>query len=128
MSKRILVIDDEDAVREVIQGCLEELAGWKVLLAGSGIEGLAIAASEPLDAILLDVSMPGLNGIQTLEKLKGNPETQDIPVILLTAKALSTEQAEFAQLELAGVITKPFNPMTLVEQVAQFLEWEIELF
>jgi CheY-like chemotaxis protein len=122
-SKRILVIDDEEAVQEVIQGCLEELADWQVLLASSGGEGLAIASTEPLDAILLDVSMPLMNGVETFQKLQANPVTQAIPVILLTAKVQPAEQAQFGQLSLAGMIAKPFDPMMLVAQIAQILGW-----
>ncbi|HEY9299240.1 MAG TPA: response regulator [Phormidium sp.] len=124
MSKKILVVDDEEAIQEVIKSCLEELAGWQVLLAGSGVEGLRIANSEQLDAILLDISMPEMNGIEMFQKLQGNSTTQKIPVVLLTGSTLSKERQQFLQLEqVAGVIIKPFNALNLVEQVAQTLGW-----
>ena len=69
LTKRILVIDDEELIQEVIQGSLEDVGGWEVLLARSGREGLLIAASQRLDAILLDVSMPEMDGVETLQKL-----------------------------------------------------------
>ncbi|MFB2838059.1 response regulator [Floridanema evergladense] len=126
MSKKILVVDDDEAIQEVIKSCLEELAGWQILLASSGLEGFRIANSEPLDAILLDISMPEMNGIEMLQKLQENSVTQKIPVFLLTARTLSPIQQQFLQLEqVAGVIAKPFNIIKLVEQVSQSLGWEV---
>jgi len=122
------VIDDEDVVQEVIQGCLEDVGGWETLLAGSGSLGLRIATDELPDAILLDVSMPDMDGVETFQKLQENPETKDIPVVLLTAKIQPTDQAHFSQLGIVGVIAKPFDPMTLAGQVAEMLGWKLELF
>lgn len=123
VAKRILVIDDEELVQEVIQASLEEVGGWTVLLADSGTQGLAIAASQTCDAILLDVSMPGMNGIETFQKLQENCTTQAIPVIFLTAKVQPEDKARFFELTIAGIITKPFDPMTLTDQVAEILGW-----
>lgn len=120
----VLVIDDEAAVREVIQGCLEDIAEWQVFAAGSGREGLLIAASEQPQAILLDVSMPEMDGIETFQKLQENPVTQTIPVILLTARVQPQDRAQFSTLGVAGVIIKPFDPMTLVDEIAELLSWE----
>lgn len=128
MSKKILVVDDDEAIQEVVKSCLEELAGWQVLLAGSGLEGLRIANTEPLDAILLDISMPEMNGIEMLRKLQENSTTRKIPVFLLTARTFSPDRQQFLESsQLAGVIVKPFNALNLVEQVAQSLGWEFEL-
>ncbi|MBE9224014.1 response regulator [Phormidium sp. LEGE 05292] len=121
MSKKILVVDDDGAIQEVIKTCLEDLAGWQVLLAGSGLEGLLIANSEPLDAILLDISMPKMNGIEMLQKLQENSTTRKIPVFLLTATTLSLDRQQLKQ--VAGVIVKPFNIIKLVEQMSQSLGW-----
>jgi CheY-like chemotaxis protein len=121
MSKRILIIDDEKDIRETTQICLEIANEWEVLTAGSGREGLLKAASEHPDVILLDVMMPDMDGLTTLENLKANPQTQNIPVILLTAKAQAAEQRQFTQLKVVAVITKPYDPFTLSEQVAQAL-------
>jgi CheY-like chemotaxis protein len=125
MTKRILVIDDEELIQEVIQGSLEDVGGWEVLLAGSGYEGLSIAASQPLDAILLDVSMPEMDGIETLHKLRSQLTTQAIPVIFLTAKVQPADKAKFSQLSIAGAIAKPFDPMTLTAEIAEILGWEL---
>jgi CheY-like chemotaxis protein len=123
-TKLVLVIDDEELVREVIQACLEEIGHWETVLASSGSEGLLIAASEPVDAILLDVSMPKMDGFQTLQKLRASPATQAIPVIFLTAILNSTDTSQFSQLGIAGMIAKPFEPSILIEQIAEILGWE----
>jgi CheY-like chemotaxis protein len=124
-TKRVLVIDDEEVVQEVIQGCLEDVVGWETLLASSGSEGLRMAAAEQPDAILLDVSMPDMDGVETFQQLLDDSVTQRIPVILLTAKVQPADQARFAALGIVGVIAKPFDPMTLADQVAAELGWEV---
>lgn len=124
-AKRILVVDDEERIREVVQTCLEVLHSWQVSLAGSGSEGLAKAEAEKPHAILLDVSMPEMDGLATLEKLKANPITALIPVILLTAKVQPKDQAQFIALDIVGVITKPFDPLKIAEQIAEFLHWSL---
>ncbi|WP_228061802.1 response regulator [[Phormidium] sp. LEGE 05292] len=124
MSKRVLVVDDEADIRAVIQGCLEEIAGWEVMIADSGEQGLQIAAQEQLDGILMDVSMPGMGGLEALQKLQQNPQTRTIPVALLTAKVLPEEQKLFASLGIVGLIMKPFDPMILVDLVASVFGWE----
>lgn len=121
--KRILLIDDEKSLSTVIQACLENLADWTVLKAESGKEGLLKAQTEKLNAILLDVMMPDLDGFTVLQELKKNPVTQSIPVMLITAKVEPTKHEQYAQLGIAGVINKPFDPLRLAEQVAGILGW-----
>lgn len=121
--KRILVIDDEINLCTVIQACLENLGGWETRVAFSGKEGLAIAQTQRFDAILLDVMMPDLDGITLLGELQNNTATQAIPVILFTAKVQSSDLAQFAKLGVAGVIAKPFDPLTLADRVASSLGW-----
>lgn len=125
VTKRILVVDDEEHIQEVIQTCLEILQNWQVILAGSGMEGLRQAEMQQPDAILLDISMPDMDGLTTLQRLRENPITQTIPVILLTAKVQPSDHARFATLDITGIITKPFDPMTLAEQIAETLNWEL---
>ncbi len=122
-SKRILIIDDEDDIRAVVQVSLEEFGGWQTIPAASGIEGLAIARSEVPDAILLDVSMPDFDGYQVFEALQQNARTQAIPVIFLTAKVLPSDRQQFASLQIAGVITKPFDPTLIWQEVGLILGW-----
>ncbi|HEY9675241.1 MAG TPA: response regulator [Waterburya sp.] len=122
-TKRILVIDDEDGIREIIQICLEAAAGWDVLTAASGSEGLATAQAQKPDAILLDVMMPDMDGPTTFRQLQADPTTQHIPTILLTAKAKISEQQQFIDLGVTGVITKPFKAQDLVNQIRKILHW-----
>jgi CheY-like chemotaxis protein len=129
MNKRILVVDDEESLRELAATCLEDLGGWEVITAESGPEGLskAEAASDEvtrLDAILLDVSMPVMDGFAVYDTLKAKAALQQIPIVLLTAKVLPGDRTRFAQMEIAGVITKPFDPMLLCAQLATILGWE----
>lgn len=124
-TKHILIIDDRERIREVVKACLEDLGGWEATTAESGNQGLDKANSEQLDAILLDLSMPDMDGFVLFQKLQENPATQSIPVILLTAKVLLADKATFSQMGVAGIITKPFDPVTICEQVAKILGWDI---
>ncbi|BAZ19835.1 two-component response regulator [Kalymmatonema gypsitolerans NIES-4073] len=122
MPKRILLIDDEERLSEVVQTCLEIMAGWEVLTARTAKEGLFKAQEEHPDAILLDVMMPEMDGITLFRHLQENRATQSIPVILLTAKMQPVDQAQFAQLSVAGVIAKPFDALTLADEVTKLLK------
>lgn len=122
-SRRVLLIDDEDDVREVAQLSLEMVAKWDVVTASSGAAGVALAASDQPDAIVLDVMMPGMDGSATFSHLRANPATRHIPVVLLTAKILDPVADRFAQ-EVASVISKPFDPMRLPGQIARALGWQ----
>lgn len=125
LAKRVLIIDDEDDIREVAQTGLEIMGGWEVLTASSSYEGLTKAATEQLDAILLDVMLPDMDGPTTFQHLQANPITCEIPVILLTAKVQAADQRRFADLAVKAVLTKPFNPVTLADQVAELLGWKL---
>lgn len=124
MPKRILLIDDEDGARRITQFSLEAAAGWEVLTAASGVDGLSIAASEIPDAILLDVMMPDLDGPSTFGRLQENPTTRSIPVIMLTAKASPAEHQPLIALGIAGIITKPFKIPALIAQIRSILNWQ----
>ena len=125
LAKRVLIIDDEDDIREVAQTGLEIMGGWEVLTASSSYEGLTKAATEQIDAILLDVMLPDMDGPTTFQHLQANPVTCEIPVILLTAKVQAADQRRFADLAVKAVLTKPFNPVTLADQVAELLGWKL---
>jgi CheY-like chemotaxis protein len=120
--KHILLVDDEDDIREVAALSLEAVGGWRVSSAADGSAGVAMARAERPDAILLDVMMPGLDGPATFARLQADPLTRDIPVILLTAKAQGADRRRFDQLGVAGTLTKPFDPMTLTDQIAAILD------
>ena len=123
MSRKILIIDDEDDIREVAALSLESVAGWDVAMASSGAQGLLRAAEYQPDAILLDVMMPGMDGPTTFRELRKNPVTAKIPVLLLTAKVQATDQRRFADLGVEAVLFKPFDPLTLSTQISTVLGW-----
>jgi CheY-like chemotaxis protein len=123
MHRRILIIDDEDDIRQVAALSLETVAGWEVVVASSGAQGLARAVDYQPDAILLDVMMPGMDGPSTFRELRKNPATAKIPVLLLTAKVQSTDQRRFADLGVEAVLFKPFDPLTLATQISSVLSW-----
>ncbi|MDY6806137.1 MAG: response regulator [Cyanobacteriota bacterium] len=122
-TKRILLIDDEADLREVARLSLEMVGGWQVIEGRSGSECLAKAETEQPDAILLDLMMPGMDGSTTFQRLQANNATKQIPVIFLTAKVNSDDRFQFPQLGISGVIAKPFDPMSLAQQVAEILGW-----
>ncbi|HBL12483.1 MAG TPA: two-component system response regulator [Cyanobacteria bacterium UBA11162] len=124
-NKCILLIDDEEDIREVAQLSLELEAGWDVLTANSGSEGIAKAKTQQPDAILLDVMMPDMDGFTTFQQLQADLVSRSIPVILLTAKVQPADQRKFQAIGVAGWITKPFDPISLAHQVADTLGWQL---
>ncbi|MDJ0705861.1 MAG: response regulator [Leptolyngbyaceae cyanobacterium MO_188.B28] len=112
-SKILLSIDDEESISKVIQVALEMMAGWTVLIANSGVEGITMAETQKPDAILLDVEMPVVDGLKTLHRLQENPLTQNIPVVFLTCWPHFVNQGELGKLGVKAVIEKPFDPLTL---------------
>lgn len=122
-TRRVLVVDDDDAIREVAQMALQIVGGWDVTTATNGQEALVRAAAEQPDAMLLDVMMPDMDGPTTIGHLKSDPRTEAIPVVLLTAKVQTRDHREWRELDLAGVIAKPFDPMALPQQMAALLGW-----
>ncbi|WP_013334643.1 response regulator [Gloeothece verrucosa] len=123
--KRVLVIDDDAGVRTVVQGSLEDLAGWQVTTASTGYQGLLKANQEQFDVLILDIKMPGMNGLTVLKHLKENPKTRTLPVILLTAEIIFMEAESKNNIEIKGVITKPFNVNTLAQQIAKLVGWTL---
>lgn len=123
MSKRVLVIDDEEDIRTVAQVSLEMFGNWEVLTACCGAEGMETAAREKPDAILMDVMMPDMDGPTTFVKMQEQAETRGIPVILLTAKVQGPDRQKFEELGVSGVLSKPFDPTTLATEVAAVLGW-----
>jgi CheY-like chemotaxis protein len=122
--RRVLIIDDDDDIRQVAALSLETVAGWDVCTASSGAEGIGRAASEKPDAILLDVMMPAMDGPTTFLELQKRKETVGIPVVLLTAKVQGPDQRRFASLGVAAVLLKPFDPLTLSRQICDALGWQ----
>jgi CheY-like chemotaxis protein len=122
-SKLILVIEDDLDIQVVVKSCLNKLGGWEVVQAISGAAGIQQAQSCAPDAILLDMMMPDMDGLSVLQRLQAESSTQSIPVILLTAKVEFNQPQAYEPLQLAGVITKPFDPLQLVQQMVEILHW-----
>jgi CheY-like chemotaxis protein len=121
MSQCVLLVDDEEDARSIIKLGLEMSTDWSILTASSGQEALILAAEHHPDVILLDMMMPEMDGRVTLQHLKENPETRNIPVILATAKVQPAEAATFQELDVIAVFTKPVRPLELAEQILQAL-------
>lgn len=123
--RRILIIDDDDDIREVAALSLETVAGWQVATASSGVAGIRAAIASPPDAILMDVMMPAMDGPTAVKEIQNTPSIAHIPVILLTAKVQGVDQRRFASLGVAGVIVKPFDPLTLAAKMSAALGWRV---
>jgi CheY-like chemotaxis protein len=119
---RILHVDDEPDIREVVELSLGLDPDFTVQGCCSGREALAIAAEWEPDIILLDVMMPGLDGPATLAQLRQNAETAQFPVVFMTARTQAREVARFWALGAAGVIAKPFDPMTLAASLRGYVQ------
>lgn len=119
---KVLIIDDEDDIRSVAALSLGILGGVEVVEADTGKDGISKAASEQPDVILLDMMMPGMDGPTTLLALRDHPDTNKIPVIFLTARAMTNEVERLKQMGAKGILTKPFDPTALASQVRAILE------
>lgn len=123
----ILLIDPDVEVREVLRLCLHDFGGWNVIPALSTQEGLQKLATEHLDAILLDLLIPEeIDGLQLLQTLRAHPLGRSIPIILITASARWFNSYQIDEMGVIGAIAKPFNPLTLPQQLARLLHWTIE--
>jgi CheY-like chemotaxis protein len=121
--QKVLIVDDEDDVRELARISLERVGGLEVVVASSGEEGIAVAAAEQPDAVLLDAMMPGIDGPQTLERLKADAATAQIPVVFLTGSVQEFERDHFMSLGAKAILPKPFDPMTLANDLRACLGW-----
>ncbi len=119
---KILIIDDEEDTRSIASMSLGLLGGADVIEAASGKEGLVKAAEELPDVIILDLMMPEMDGAQTLTNLRKNPITENIPVIFLTVKGMFEEFDKLKELGALAVLTKPFDPTLLTNQIIDILK------
>jgi len=115
--RKILVVEDAPDIQKIYRISLERVGGFEVEICGSGAEALRRAPVYLPDLILLDVMLPGMDGPAILERLRQNPQIRALPVIFLTGKAQPREIAHFLELGAIGVITKPFDAMTLPREV-----------
>ncbi len=114
------MVDDDPVIVKLLRVNFE-MEGYEVLSADDGLEGLARAHGDRPDVIILDVMMPGMNGLDVARALKGSEETRGIPIILLSAKAQASDVAEGREVA-DDYMTKPFDPLELLDRVAGFLE------
>jgi len=119
---KVLVIDDEDDIRRIARLSLAAVGGMDVCEANGGSVAVAAALRNQPDVVLLDMMMPGMDGLATFRALQENPETAEIPVVFLTAKAMSAEVSRLKSLGARGVLVKPFDPMTLPALLRELLD------
>ena len=118
--KRVLAVDDEPHILKLVSFSLKA-HGFEVIEATDGLSAVDVAEREQPDLILLDVMMPGLDGYEACRRIKANPNTEHIPVVMLTAKTQVTEQKTGLEAGALDYICKPFTPKDLVAQVNGFL-------
>jgi len=124
MAKKILVVDDERHIVRLVEVNLTR-AGYDIVTAYDGVEALESVKSDTPDMIVLDVMMPRMDGFEVLRRLQADPETQNIPVIMLTAKAQDADIFKGWSSGVSSYLTKPFNPrelLTFVERIFQSLQ------
>ncbi len=112
----VLVIDDDPVILELLRVNFE-IEGLNVICAADGEEGFRRAKAERPDIVISDIMMPKRDGLQLLTDLKGDPSTEDLPVILLSAKAQKTEVRQGLDLGADDYITKPFDPLELIDRL-----------
>jgi two-component system alkaline phosphatase synthesis response regulator PhoP len=118
--KKILAVDDERHIVRLIQVNLER-AGYQVTTAFDGNEALKKVEADKPDLIVLDVMMPRMDGFEVLKRLQANPETREIPIVMLTAKAQDADVFRGWSSGVSAYLTKPFNPLELVTFVRRIL-------
>jgi CheY-like chemotaxis protein len=115
--QRILYVEDEPDIQAVARIALETVGGFSIKICQHGQQALAEAAEFKPDLLLLDVMMPDMDGPTTLAELHKQPELANIPAIFMTAKVQPQEVAQLRTMGAVDVITKPFDPMTLSDQI-----------
>jgi len=115
--QRLIYVDDEPDIRAIARFVLQELAGYGVEFCSSGAEAIECARRFKPDLILLDVMMPGMDGIETFKRLSAMPQLAGVPIVFMTAKAMKHEWDDYRRLGVAGIISKPFDPMELSDAI-----------
>ena len=115
--KKILLVEDNDDIRTIVKAALETIGGMQVHGCASGAEAVADAAGYAPQLVLLDVMMPDMDGPGVMARLRADPATASVPVVFLTAKTAGAEIQRLLSLGALGVLTKPFDPLKLHEQV-----------
>lgn len=118
--KTILIADDEEDLRLLVQVTLEN-PSYQILTAVDGFSAVDAISSHIPDLLILDWMMPGLSGCEVVKILRQNPDTANIPVVMLTAKDGIESRKQMASLDLAGYLVKPFSPLELIQIVQEVL-------
>ncbi len=118
---KILLVDDEPDIRTIAELGLRAVGGHVVVMAANGHDACVMALAAQPDVVLLDMMMPGMDGLATFDKLKHGEKTAHLPVIFVTAKVQKSEVAHYLALGAKGVISKPFDPMTLAHEVSEIM-------
>jgi len=121
--RRVMCVEDDADIRMILEFSLGSLGGYEVLACSGGRAALARAGSFRPDLVLLDVMMPDLSGPETLEALRRLPEMQGVPVVFITAKAMPEEVEKLLDYGATGVIVKPFDPVSLPQQIRIYWEY-----
>lgn len=120
-SKKVLLVDDDPNIRRIAQIVLNNIGKYDVMLAGGGADAIDLAKQTKPDLILLDVMMPDMDGPTTLTQIRSIPGLQNTPTIFVTAKVQKHEMHAYKQQGALGVITKPFDPMNLCNEIDRLL-------
>ena len=123
MAPRILIVEDNPVNLELVVALLEA-AGYEIVTAETARAGLGLAAAEQPDLILMDVQLPGVNGYEATRQLKADPATARIPVVALTAHAMSEEELRAREAGCSGYLAKPLSSQVLLETLRRFLPGE----
>ena len=120
MNKRILVVEDQEDNRRILSDLLTA-NGFDIVEAVTGEEGVAAAAREKPDLILMDIQLPGLDGYEATRRIKAKPELDQIPIIAVTSYALSGDDKKAYAAGCDGYVTKPFSPRDLLAKIKEYL-------
>ncbi|MFY8117609.1 MAG: response regulator [Roseateles sp.] len=121
--RRVMCIEDDEDIRLLLELSLRDLGGYELLCCAGGEEGLRSAPEFRPQLVLLDVMMPGLSGPETLQALRRLPGMEQVPVVFLTAKAMPAELERLLNLGATGLIVKPFEALTLAQDIRPFWEF-----
>ena len=121
MSKLILVVEDQEDNRRIMRDLLAS-AGYEVIEAVTGEEGVAAAETHCPDLILMDIQLPGLDGYEATRQIKANQDLQHIPIIVVTSYALSGDDVKAFEAGCNDYVSKPFSPRELLAKIREYLE------
>ena len=120
MTKRILVVEDQEDNRQILRDLLTN-AGYDMIEAENGEDGVAIAAAQRPDLILMDIQLPVLDGYEATRRIKADPELRAIPIIVVTSYALSGDEDKARAAGCDAYVTKPYSPRQLLAKIREYL-------